>query len=257
MIIALLSISIFVGCRQSKYDIYVRPDSEVRVGDTAQIGVKITNPVSGLHFRWSAVQGRCNPQESSNISTTYTAPLIPGEDHVTLEVFSGEKAIYEDEVLIRVVAGPAAEVRETNESQTDIPDPSVSPTTSPVEPSRPPNPWSASASGNHLIRITQVPHRDPVGGDQSSEDIAGDVSVDAPRNCRVVIYARTDKWYVQPLIAAPYTEIQDNKQWSTWTHTGTQYAALLVTHTYKPPNTLSVLPRVGGDVIDIAKEDGR
>ena len=51
---------------------------------------------------------------------------------------------------------------------------------------------------------------------------------------RVVLWAKTDKWYVQPLIDAPFTKIQSNGDWENWTHPWTRIAALLVDTTYQP-----------------------
>jgi hypothetical protein len=71
----------------------------------------------------------------------------------------------------------------------------------------------------------------------------------------VVIYARGgDKWWVQPYVASPYTDIGADGKWESETHGGTEFAALLVKSSYKPSATLGSLPAVGDDILDIAKK---
>jgi exo-beta-1,3-glucanase (GH17 family) len=67
----------------------------------------------------------------------------------------------------------------------------------------------------------------------------------------VVIYAYTDRWYIQPLAASPYVKISGSGKWRSFTHMGSKYAALLVKQNYLPSPTLDALPEVGGDVLAI------
>jgi hypothetical protein len=125
-----------------------------------------------------------------------------------------------------------------------------------LTPLPPPSP-TPTPPHDGTIRITVELPYDPTGGPGSSADIAGEVSGISPDNFhdfRVVIYARTDNWYVQPTADDPYTEIDAGK-WSATIHTGTEYAALLVKPTFTPRNKIPVLPSVGGDVIakDVVK----
>src|SRR2546423_4648027 len=83
------------------------------------------------------------------------------------------------------------------------------------------------------IRITDVPPRG--AGPEAVERIAGTASGVSVKECKVVIFARTDKWYVQPYIASPDTSINDDGSWENDTHLGSEYAALLVKTSYKPP----------------------
>ena len=99
------------------------------------------------------------------------------------------------------------------------------------------------------VMITLIPPRGE--GEDSQGNIAGTVTgVATPQNHKIVVYARTNQWYVQPLIDAPYTPIKDNGTWNNWTHLGHRYAALLVRPSFQPEAALIVLPEVGGDVID-------
>src|SRR5712691_7788822 len=75
------------------------------------------------------------------------------------------------------------------------------------------------------IAITSVPTYNPAGGEDKMETVSGTAGGCA--NCRVVIYVRTNKWWVQPFADSPFTPVKDGK-WSTDTHLGHEYAALLV-----------------------------
>lgn len=98
------------------------------------------------------------------------------------------------------------------------------------------------------VTITQIPPRGE--GEDSQGNIAGSVTgVAAPEKYKIVIYTHTNQWYVQPLIDAPYTPINEDGTWSNWTHLGYRYAALLVRPSFQPKATLLALPQVGGDVI--------
>jgi len=103
------------------------------------------------------------------------------------------------------------------------------------------------------ILITKVPPYDPVGGTLTRYEIEGVVKgAKDPATLQVVIYARTDYLYVQPLTTEPLTPIDRGGKWATWTHGGAKYAALLVRSTYKHDqhkDTLAALPSVGGDIL--------
>jgi hypothetical protein len=109
------------------------------------------------------------------------------------------------------------------------------------------------------IRITEIPPYDAKGGPDRMETIAGTVSGIAPdkRECKIVLYARTNMWYVQPTTEAPYTSIGSDGKWQNETHLGTNYAALLVKSEWKPPATLGALPKIGGEILAIARVQGK
>ena len=106
----------------------------------------------------------------------------------------------------------------------------------------------ATQSQSVIIKFTEVP---PAGaGPQSQGDIAGIVTgIEKAESYKIVIYAHTDAWYVQPLTDDPYTDIAPDGRWSNWTHLGHRYAALVVRPSFQPPSKTQSLPRVGGDVI--------
>jgi hypothetical protein len=73
---------------------------------------------------------------------------------------------------------------------------------------------------------------------------------------RIVLYARSGDWYVQPYANAPFTAIQGDGRWRSPTHLGTEYAALLVDAEYRPPAKTPALPGIGGGVAAVAVTDG-
>jgi len=61
-------------------------------------------------------------------------------------------------------------------------------------------------------------------------------------DCKVVLFAGTNTWYVQPYMDSYDTPIKEGGTWRNDTHLGAQYAALLVKKSYKPPMTTGKLP---------------
>ena len=98
------------------------------------------------------------------------------------------------------------------------------------------------------VKFTEIP---PAGaGPESQGNIAGTVTgLEKPETYKIVIYAHTDAWYVQPLTDDPYTDIAPDGGWSNWTHLGYRYAALVVRPSFQPQSKSQALPHVGGDVI--------
>jgi hypothetical protein len=104
------------------------------------------------------------------------------------------------------------------------------------------------------IQFTQVPAA-AAGGSERTARIAGRVSGAAPGQ-RLVLYARTNVWWVQPLATEPFTSLRADRTWESSTHLGSEYAALLVDGTYRPPDTTESLPRPGGPVLAVATVKG-
>jgi len=86
------------------------------------------------------------------------------------------------------------------------------------------------------------------GGREKVDTIAGRVRNARPGQ-QVVIYARSGTWWVQPKRERPFISIHDDSTWSTETHLGFEYAALLVQPDYHPPPTMDVAPTPGGSVV--------
>ncbi len=63
-----------------------------------------------------------------------------------------------------------------------------------------------------------------------------------PGQARVVLYAMTDRWYVQPTVQAPFTSLDNAGSWTTTTHPWDRLAALLVDETFVPAAILDTHP---------------
>ena len=100
------------------------------------------------------------------------------------------------------------------------------------------------------IEFTRVPQADE-GGRDKHDIIEGHVT-GARSGQRIVLYARSGKWWLQPLVNQPFTKIQPNSKWINATHLGTENAALLVEPGFRPPSTTDALPVRGGDVAAVA-----
>jgi hypothetical protein len=73
---------------------------------------------------------------------------------------------------------------------------------------------------------------------------------------RIVLFALSGAWWVQPLTDKPFTAIQKDSTWKSSTHPGAAYAALLVDATYHPPLTVNALPEKGGPVLAVSSVRG-
>jgi len=100
------------------------------------------------------------------------------------------------------------------------------------------------------IEFTRLPAAGQ-GSPDLTDTIEGRVTGAQPGQ-RIVLYARSGVWWVQPLAAQPFTAIQSDFKWKNSTHPGNAYAALLVDAGYNPPLTVNVLPQKGGRVEAVA-----
>jgi hypothetical protein len=71
-----------------------------------------------------------------------------------------------------------------------------------------------------------------------------------------VLYAKTGKWWVQPLVDQPITDLRPNFSWTNATHLGSHYAALLVKEGYRPQSVLDSLPQTDANVLAVAVVSG-
>jgi hypothetical protein len=109
-------------------------------------------------------------------------------------------------------------------------------------------------SADPIIEFTVVPPADNGGPDRVAA-IAGRVR-GAGANQRVVLFARSGGWWVQPYRSQPFTSIQSDSTWKNTIHLGTEYAALLVASDYRPPATLESLPTPGAGVFAVVTTKG-
>jgi hypothetical protein len=94
------------------------------------------------------------------------------------------------------------------------------------------------------IEFTKIPPASQ-GGRERIDSIAGRVNKARPGQS-IVVYARSGPWWVQPWPEQALIPIQSDSTWSTSTHLGYEYAAMLVDAGYHPPPTMDVAPTQGG-----------
>ncbi len=105
------------------------------------------------------------------------------------------------------------------------------------------------------IEFTKIPLAGE-GGPDKLDTIEGRVTGALPEQ-RIVLFARSGSWWVQPLVDQPFTRIQPDSKWRNSIHLGTEYAALLVDPGYRPQAIMDFLPREGAGVIAVAITKGR
>lgn len=66
---------------------------------------------------------------------------------------------------------------------------------------------------------------------------------------KVVLWAKTDRWYVQPYTISPYTVIQGDGSWSSFTNSWDRIVALLVDSSYVPDSIRAYHPSTDPGVI--------
>jgi hypothetical protein len=105
------------------------------------------------------------------------------------------------------------------------------------------------------IEFTRIPQSDP-GGKEKNDFIEGLVHGAKPGQ-QIVLYARSGKWWIQPLRNNSFTGVLHSGKWTNATHLGTEYAAILVDPGFRPPFTCDVLPTPGNGVAAVAKVRGQ
>jgi len=113
---------------------------------------------------------------------------------------------------------------------------------------------SRQSKAGPSIEFTKIPPA-AQGGRERVDTISGRV-IGARPGDRIVIYARSGPWWVQPWPEAPFIKINPDSTWSTQTHLGWEYAALLVDSTYHPAPTMDVAPVQGGPIITVVITKG-
>jgi len=112
-----------------------------------------------------------------------------------------------------------------------------------------------TACSSPSIEFTEIPEA-AVGGAGKLQRIAGRAK-GIENGQRIVIFAKSGMWWVQPFSTRPFTAIKRDSTWESSIHLGTEYAALLVDAKYAPPRTTDVLPAKGSGVIAVITALGR
>lgn len=98
------------------------------------------------------------------------------------------------------------------------------------------------------MKFTYIPSQGQ--GPDSGGIIKGVVEgLKKPNLYKIIIYAHTDRWYVQPFADQPRTDIESDGTWNASTHLGDRYAALLVNPGFTPLSSPEELPSTGGDIL--------
>ena len=102
------------------------------------------------------------------------------------------------------------------------------------------------ANNGPSIEFTHIPPA-AQGGQERVDTISGRVRNARPKQ-QIVIYAHSGPWWVQPSPDHPFIPIKADSTWSTETHLGFEYAALLAEPDYHPLPEMDVAPTQGGSV---------
>jgi hypothetical protein len=106
------------------------------------------------------------------------------------------------------------------------------------------------------ISFTQVPQWSL--GDVNEQDVLEGKVRGARQGQHIVVYSKTGRlWWLQPLLASPFTPILPDGVWRNEAHLGTDYAALLVDPSYHPAAVLDELPNRGRGVEAVAASRGQ
>jgi hypothetical protein len=104
------------------------------------------------------------------------------------------------------------------------------------------------------ITFTRTPQADPNGS--ARHDIIEGRVAGGSAGQKIVLYAKTGKWWVQPLVDQPLTDLRPDFKWTNATHLGTHYAALLVKDGYRPQRVLDSLPQTDDSVLAVSVVSG-
>ena len=208
-------------------DVHVQLDAHPHQSNeprALEVQAQVTGPQAGLRYKWYSALGEFDPQESYTPKSSFFFGPNSTHDRVWVEVWRDNERVAESRLEVSTE-----------------------------------QPYQPNVSGSPpkvQIAITNIPRYDPAGGPDTRADIAGKVTGEVDKGYSVVIYARADAWYIQPVPFALHPILPDDT-WKSWTHTGSDYAALVVASDYKPVTRLDILPPVQGDVFARAIVEGK
>ncbi|HTU44233.1 MAG TPA: hypothetical protein VMF91_04190 [Bryobacteraceae bacterium] len=202
-----------------------------------QVQARMRGRLDGLTYKWAMDFGSCTPATTPHGSSTCEINKSYKSDRIVLVV---ERDAFE---LDRFPKSVPPEIYEAlhneppDQAQSDLP-PQVHRSSVPRQSK---NVFERLVPLGPSVQITTIPRFDEAGGGLTHADIAGRVAgIEDTTNYRVVLYAKTDKWYIQPLIGS-LTSIAPDGTWRTWTHTGAYYVAFVVDARCDPSPQLAFL----------------
>ncbi len=104
--------------------------------------------------------------------------------------------------------------------------------------------------GETVGELGSEPQIEIIGLQPGQDTVWGLANNTDASNTRVILWARTDMWYIQPLVSHPYTIICGDGSWSNWTHPWDRMVALLVDTTYSPQPTSFEHPSTHAGVLN-------
>jgi hypothetical protein len=108
---------------------------------------------------------------------------------------------------------------------------------------------SSRRNSQPTIEFTKIPPA-AQGGRERTDTISGRVT-GYYTGQKVVVFAQSGPWWVQPWPDQALLPIQPDGTWSTSTHLGFKYAALLVDPSYRPPSTMDLDPSQTNSVLAV------
>jgi hypothetical protein len=188
-----------------------------------KIEAQVAGPTDGLVYKWFAVSGECEPQESDQPKTIFKFPEGVRQDLISVEIWRDNRRVAQGEIKVKY----DDEIRRREQQN----------------------------SPETQIEITTIPPAEP-GGPDTHSHIDGKVSGKIVPGYVIVVYARAyGAWHIQPEASA-LVPIKPDYTWGSWTHTGTRYAALLARQGYEPLNVLDMLPQTNNNILAIDIVDG-
>lgn len=102
------------------------------------------------------------------------------------------------------------------------------------------------------ISYINMPPFDSLPQSEEMYPISGKISeLDYYSNYRIVVYAHTNRYYIQPGLDKALTEINENGYWQTETRKGGEYLILLVKKRFEADSLMNSPPQKGSNIIEI------
>jgi len=175
------------------------------------VRAQVTGPQDKLVYRWFSQSGECTPQRTDTPETVFAFGENQDRDRILVEVWRDDRTVAQAEIAVQRAirtAGP--------ESQPKL---------------------------NVRIEMTDIPPYDAVGGPSTRAHIGGTLSGDLEPGLMVVVYARAKNiWFIQPEAATPKLSLRSDHSFSNWTHTGSEYAVLVVRPGFTPLIAVETMP---------------